>query len=189
MKMLRHYYISDNLDDLEVFEEQLEGAGVSTPQIHVLSHDDAEVAKHHHLHDVNSLMKQDSVHSATVGAVCGAIFSSLVLSIAYFAGWTATAAGWIPFIFLAIVLLGFCTWEGGFIGIQEPNHHFRRFKDALSAGKHIFFVDLKPSQETILTKLLKSHPQLQAAGTGKSTPHWFLEWQKRVPQFLKQTWP
>jgi hypothetical protein len=30
MKMLRHYFISSNLDDLEVFEEQLEAAGVST---------------------------------------------------------------------------------------------------------------------------------------------------------------
>ena len=36
MKMLRHYFISNSLDDLEVFEEQLEAAGVSTPQIHVL---------------------------------------------------------------------------------------------------------------------------------------------------------
>ena len=35
--MRRHYFISDNLDDLEVFEEQLEAAGISTPQIHVLS--------------------------------------------------------------------------------------------------------------------------------------------------------
>ena len=51
MKMLRHYFISDSLDDLEVFEEQLEAAGVSTPQIHVLSRNDAEVHQHPHLHD------------------------------------------------------------------------------------------------------------------------------------------
>jgi hypothetical protein len=37
MDLLRHYFISDSLDDLEVFEEQLEAAGVATPQIHVLS--------------------------------------------------------------------------------------------------------------------------------------------------------
>ena len=35
MPMLRHYFISNDLDDLETFEEQLEAAGVSTPQIHV----------------------------------------------------------------------------------------------------------------------------------------------------------
>ena len=40
MQLLRHYFISDDLDDLELFEEQLESAGVSTPQIHVLSRDE-----------------------------------------------------------------------------------------------------------------------------------------------------
>jgi len=62
MQMLRHYFISDNLDDLEVFEEQLETAGVSTPQIHVLTSHDAELAHHEHLHRVQSMMKKDVVH-------------------------------------------------------------------------------------------------------------------------------
>ena len=35
MNMLRHYFISNSLDDLEVFEEQLEAAGVSTVQIQI----------------------------------------------------------------------------------------------------------------------------------------------------------
>ena len=188
MKMLRHYFISDNLDDLEVFEEQLENAGVSTPQIHVLSRNDAEVA-HHHLHDVTSFMKKDVIHSTKRGAMIGLCAFALILSIAYFAGWTETAAGWIPFIFLAVVLLGFCTWEGGLFGIQIPNHHFRRFEKALNDGKHIFFVDLEPGHEAVLEKLLKSHPQVELAGTGTSTPHWLIEWQKRIPRFFKETWP
>ena len=41
--MLRRYFISNSLDDLEVLEEQLEAAGVSTPQIHVLSLNDTDV--------------------------------------------------------------------------------------------------------------------------------------------------
>ena len=153
MKMLRHYFISDDLDDLEVFEEQLEKAGLSIPQIHVLSRDDSDVARHHHLHDVKSFMKQDVVHSTTWGAVIGLCAFALVMSVAYFAGWTESAAGWMPFLFLAIIILGFSTWEGGLFGIQIPNHHFRRFERALSDGKHIFFVDLEPSQEEILKKL------------------------------------
>ena len=55
--MKRYYFISDDLDDLEAIETQLEAQGISTPQIHVLSEKDAEVESHH-LHDVNSLMKQ-----------------------------------------------------------------------------------------------------------------------------------
>jgi hypothetical protein len=179
MKMLRHYFISDNLDDLEVFEEQLEAAGVSTPQIHVLSRNDAEVHRHHHLHEVESFMKNDIVHSTIKGAVVGVCAFVLVLVVAHFAGWTKTAAGWMPFIFLAILLLGFCTWEGGLRGIQTPNHNFARFEKALSEGKHIFFVDLEPDQEAVLEKLLKSHPQVELAGTGSSTRHWLIALQQK----------
>ena len=147
MKMLRHYFISDSLDDLEVFEEQLEAAGVSSSQIHVLSRADAEVEHHHHLHEVQSFMKNDIVHSTIRGAVVGLVAFVLVLAIAYFAGWTECAVGWMPFIFLAIVLLGFCAWEGGLLGIQRPNHDFSRFDQALSGGKHVLFVDLEQHQE------------------------------------------
>ncbi len=174
MKMLRHYFIGNSLDELEVLEEQLEAAGIATPQIHVLSRDEAEVHQHRHLHEVESFMKTDVVHSTIRGAVVGICAAALVLAVAYFAGWTESAAGWIPFIFLAVIVLGFCTWEGGFLGIQKPNHNFIRFEKALKEGKHIFFVDLAPEQEAVLEKLLRAHPQVELAGTGSSTRHWLI---------------
>jgi hypothetical protein len=125
-------------------------------------------------------MKNDIVHSAIKGAVVGICAFVLVLAIAYFAGWTKTGAGWMPFIFLAIVMLGFCTWEGGLRGIQVPNHNFARFEKALSEGKHVFFVDLEPNQEAILEKVLKSHPQVELAGTGSSTQHWLVTLQQKT---------
>lgn len=179
MKMLRHYFISDNLDDLEIFEEQLEAAGVSTPQIHVLSRNDAEVHQHHHLHEVESFMKNDVVHSALRGALVGLCGSAFVLAVAYFAGWTRTAVGWIPFIFLAVVLLGFCTWEGGLFGIQTPNRKFARFENVLGEGKHVFFVDLQPHQEAVLEEVLKAHPKVEVAGTGSSTRSWLITLQQK----------
>jgi hypothetical protein len=180
MNTLRHYFISNSLDDLEVFEEQLEAAGIATPQIHVLSRNDAEVENHRHLHEVQSFMKQDIVHSTERGAVVGLCAFVLVLSAAYFAGWTETAVGWMPFIFLALVLLGFSTWVGGLLGIEKPNHKFARFEQALSDGKHVFFVDLEPHQEAILEKVLKSHPQVELAGTGSSTPYWLIALQQKA---------
>src|ERR1017187_6224396 len=99
MNMLRHYFVSDSLDDLEVFEQQLEAAGVSAPQIHVLSRNNAGVANHRHLHEVQSFMTRDIVHSAQRGAVVGLFACVLALYVAYHAGWTDTAAGWMSFIF------------------------------------------------------------------------------------------
>lgn len=180
MKMLRHFFISDNADDLELFEEQLEAAGVKRPQIHVLSRNVADVASHEHLNYVRSLMTSDLVHSTTRGAILGLVGFALVLLVAYFAGWTETAAGWVPFLFLAVLVLGFCTWEGGLSGIQRPNHNFARFDQALKDGKHVFIVDLEPSQEAILEKLLPLHPKVELAGTGPSTQHWIVAVQHRL---------
>ncbi len=180
MKMLRHYFISDSLDDLDVFEEQLEAAGVARPQIHVLSANDPDVQRHAHLHAVQSLLRSDVVRSTTRGAMVGVAAAVLVLSIAHFAGWTQTAAGWMPFLFLSVILLGFCTWEGGFLGIQKPNHNFARFEQALKDGKHIFFVDLEPQQEATLDRVLKAHPKVELAGTGAAVQHWLVSLQQRL---------
>ena len=136
--MLRHYYISDDLNDLQAVETELKAKGVSTPQIHVLSENDAEVEKHH-LHAIEAVLKQDVVHSTTVGAVIGLVAAISLLVVTYLVDWHTTAAGWLPFGFLAVIVLGFCTWEGGLIGIQIPNHQFKRFQKLLKQGKHIFF--------------------------------------------------
>jgi hypothetical protein len=67
VSVLRHYFINDNLDDLEVLEEELEARNVETSQIHVLSLDDRGTESHVHIHDVTSLMKRDVIHS---GEMC-----------------------------------------------------------------------------------------------------------------------
>jgi len=182
--MKRHFYISDNLDDLEHVEEELESSGVSTPQIHVLSEDDADV-ENHHLHKVEAVLKKDVVHSMEIGAMAGVVAATLVLIVAYFAGWTASAAGWVPFVFLAVVILGFCTWEGGLFGIQEPHYQFKRFQEALHEGKHVLFVDVDPSQEEVLSQVVARHSKLELAGVGEATPALIVGAQNTWRNFVK----
>ena len=180
--MKRHYYISDNLDELETFEHELEDNGVSTPQIHVLSENDAGVEEHH-LHEVESVLKQDVVHGTEIGAVVGVLAAAVVLLVAYFSGWTETVT-WVPFIFLSVVLLGFCTWEGGLFGIQEPHKEFRRFQEKLHEGKHVFFVDVEESQEPVLDRVIEAHPHMQLAGVGDATPGWVIGVQQKWRSFM-----
>jgi len=182
--MQRHYFISEDLAELEVIQNELEGNGISTPQMHVLSNDEADVAIHK-LHQVEAVLKKDVVHSMEIGALVGVVLSLLVLAVAYLAGWTESAAGWVPFIFLSIVVLGFCAWEGGFKGIQQPHNQFRRFENALRRGKHVFFVDVDPEQETVLETIAKSHPGLRPAGIGSSTPRWVIQAQKKWTGFVE----
>lgn len=182
--MNRHYYISDNLDDLETLENELEASGISTEQIHVLSDKDADVEQHH-LHDVSSVMKQDIVHSGKIGSLIGLALAALVVLLAWLNDWADTPAGWIPFVFLAAVLLGFSVWEGSLFGLQKPNSAFQQFADKLHEGKHLFFVDVKPAQEPLLNQIVAHHPRLELAGTGSASPNWAIALQHHWNQFRK----
>ncbi|WP_068546368.1 NAD/FAD-utilizing enzyme [Thalassotalea crassostreae] len=182
--MVRHYYLSNDLKELVSVEQELLDNGFKRPQMHVLSDQDAEVQLNH-LHEVESILKKDIVHSTEVGALVGVIAATLVLLTAYLLNWTNTAAGWMPFIFLAIVLLGFCTWEGGFIGIQRPNVEFERFQKTLNNGNHVFFVDTDPSQESTLERVINLHPALVVESTGEATPSWVIRGQEKYQSFMK----
>jgi hypothetical protein len=185
--MKRHYYISTDLDDLDHVEEELERAGVATPQMHVLSRDDAGVAMRPHLHPVEAVLKKDVVHGTEMGAVVGVVGAGLVLAVSYFSGVTETV-GWVPFVFLAVIVLGFCTWEGGLLGIQEPHVDFVRFQEDLDAGRHIFFVDVDEEQEAALARIVADHPNLKASGEGTATPKIVVAAQKKFHDAM-QTLP
>lgn len=181
--MQRHFFASDNLRELEVLEMELEQRGVVTPQIHVLSNLDSEVGSHR-VHEVSSLMRTDVIRKGLIGAMCGIVGSAAVLAVASTSG-IAAQFGWIPFVFLAIVVLGFCTWEAGFLGFQLPNSRFRHFQQFLDQGQHIFFVDLRADQGPLLADVLTQHRQLRVLGTGEGTPWWLISLQDKFQRFMR----
>jgi len=183
--MKRHFYISDDLDDLEVIERQLEDAGVTTPPIHVLSEDDAGV-KAHRLNDIEAVLRRNVVHGTELGAVVGVIGSALILLTCWATGLHETIT-WVPPVFLSIIILGFCTWEGGFIGIQKPHMDFERFQDTLRSGKHVLLVDVTAKQERILQQVTSEHPKLTPAGEGAAAPGWFVRGVDLFNQMIKGT--
>ena len=181
----RHYYVSDNLNDLEKVEEELEANDVFIGQIHVLSDDDAGLQRHEHLHAVPSIMKQDFVRATERGAVVGAGMAALVLMVVSLTR-LPESVGWPPFVLLAIVMFGFCIWESSFLGFQSRNVKFIRFEGDLHKGKHVFFVDIESHQESVLDEVLKAHPKLSPAGTGDATPDWLLQLQCHWYKFRKE---
>ena len=186
--MKRHFYISNDLDDLDRIELELENGGVHKPQIHVFSKNDTGVETHDHLHNIESVFKNDVVHGTIRGAWTGVGIAALVLIVVSYTSWPESYT-WVPFIFLAIVLLGFSAWVGGLVGIQTPHHDFKRFERQLREGKHVFIVDVDPQQESILETVEQNHPGLQLAGTGKAPPRWIVMGQYGVQRFTSETFP
>jgi hypothetical protein len=189
MKLTRYYFTSDQLDDLETFEEELEREGIVTEQIHVLTADCRGAALHRHLHAVTSFMKVDVVHSTLIGAACGACLALLGLLTAYWAGWYGGQAGWTPFVFLAVVMLGFATWQGGLWGVQTRNAHFRRFEAAVQEGRHVFFVDAAARDRAPIEKVAARHSGLSFAGFDRGAPGWLVFSQHRVTHFFTHVFP
>lgn len=185
--MKRRYFLSDDLDELDRLQQALIDAGLATPQIHVLSRDDAGVEQREHLTPVEAVLRKDVVRGTEMGAVAGILGAGLVLGVAHASGVTA-AVGWVPFVFLAIVVLGFCTWEGGLFGIQEPHSEFSRFSDALAGGSHLLLVDVTAREEEILDKLVSWHTGVRPAGDGYAAPEVVLRAHKKFKDVM-QTLP
>ena len=181
--MKRHYFISDDLDDLAEIQRGLDAAGITPPQVHVLSNDDAGLTLKQ-LHQVEAVLRKDVVHGTERGAAVGIAGAAAILLLFWVSG-LADSYTWVPPIFLAIVVLGFCTWEGGLIGIQEPNVNFRRFQEELQAGKHILLVDVNDHQTRALRHIAVAHPGLEAAGVGEATPGWVIGAQQKWSRFLE----
>lgn len=166
--MQRHYFVDDDLDDLETVSEELEDAGIAGEQIYVLTHNEEEVDRRNFNH-VWSVLKKDTVRAALLGALIGVCLAAAVLAGAWASGLPQTYS-WAPFTFLAIILLGFSTWEGGLWGIQEPHHEFKRFEAELDRGRHVLLVEADSKQLAAVNTVCGAHPGLNKIGEGKSVP-------------------
>lgn len=180
--MRRYFFITDKLEDIEKVETSMKSQGFVDDQYHVLSNSVTEKRK---LHEVSSILKQDVIHSGEIGALVGLGAAAVVILLAWVTGWYNGSFGWAPFITLAIVVFGFCTWEGAFLGFQVPNSQFKRFDKALAQGKHVFFVDLDKEQLKSFETILKWHPELKAAGTGIGMPSWLIRSSHNIKEAIK----
>ena len=174
--MKRAYFVTDNLDELESVEKELGQHGIPEAHMQVLSEDEVGV-QNHHLHSVSGFMQKDVVHQGTRGALFGVILAGIMLFSANAMG-AFSFAGPLPFAFLAIIILGFSTWVGGFIGIRQTNYKFRDLVDVVAKGKHVFLVDFSEKQAHIIEKLTKRHPRLANAGFGSSVVNPFEEYEE-----------
>lgn len=170
--MNRYYYINDDLDILEKLHNDLQARGVDSERIHLLSDQDAQVSTRH-MNEVEPLAKKDMVRAGLVGALVGVVLAFIILVVALVAGLMDTVWA-VPILFLAVVILGFCVWEGGLIGAHHPHPEVKRFQEHLANGQHVLFVDVEEREMASMSEAVAAYPQVKPAGTGKSEPGIFV---------------
>ncbi len=178
--MKRYFYVSDDLNEIAAFENELEAKGVSRGQIHVLSNDEAGVAERN-LNQVYSWFKTDVISTTYKGVLVGVVLAAIVLGIAASTGLPETIT-WAPFIMLAIVCVGFCTWEAGLIGSHLPSKRFKRFQEMLERGQHVLMVDADKADMEKLHEVVSQHRSVYAAGEEKTADQWTVVTEKRFRQ-------
>lgn len=182
--MLRHYYIVDSLDELEIIEHELQSYGIGQPQIHTLTNSDSSLG-HHYLYEVDNSLKQGLIKTEDIGTAIGIIAAFSILLVTYLLGWHNGPLGGMPIIIFALLVLVFCTWEGDHVGIQLPNINSKLFKESLEKGKTILFIDVEQQQELTINKIMMSHPNLKPEGITATTPEWLIRQQKKLRGLLK----
>lgn len=154
-------YLTDNAEELDAAEHDLEANGVPRSHIHVLSMNDAPLADKG-LPLYSEWAKRDITHSGGKGAIIGLVTGALLLVGAYAYGVSESWA-WAVLLFLSAVVVGFCTWEGGLVGVNRINHDFADQQDAINSGEHLLVVDAEnPDEERAARYAIESHPVLRS---------------------------
>ncbi|TKB48182.1 hypothetical protein FCL40_13715 [Ferrimonas sediminicola] len=179
--MTRHFYLANSLWELGQIEAQLERQGLSPAQIHVVS-DKGNLATRFHLQNGSSLLFLELAHFTLKGARIGAQLALLCLALASLFDVGSSNVGWPPFLLLSAILLGFCVWEGGLIGICAPYQLRCRYHHSIERGQHLMLVDVEQAQEAGLSRVLEQHPMVIPLGRGAGVEsgavrmqHWWLK--------------
>ena len=172
MKALKHYFISDDLDDLDFLEDELEHAGIDSTRICVFSNDSVSVANDIHLHAVQSIFTRDVVHCSW----CRNRFTWCLPGVGYdLRPGSPRLYHWLDTLYFPVCGCdGFCTWEGGFVGMQKQTIITNNLSQLWRMANMSSSLDLDPNQEKSLSIALQDHPKLLEAATEVGSPHWIL---------------
>lgn len=175
--MKRHYYVASNLNEVETVKHALREKGVSTLQMHLLTDADAE-ADRQGIQNQDSITRKDVPRSFLRGFCIGLIAVALLVAVTLVFDIPGLSNGLMLFI-ASVILLGFCTWEGGLFGIQRAGRQVRRFEKDLHQGKHVFYVDVDDEQRGVLDSVMAAHPGLRAVGTDTAESSWKLNLRRK----------
>ena len=157
--MQHKYFLSDDLNELEEFHDELVELGIDHNHIHLWVNQPGNIKKSRIL-PINDFMKTDVVHSTIRGAFLGALVALLVLCSSLIIG-HHDELGIYPYVCVALVCLGLVTWEGGLWGIQNTHHKFKQHADSINHNKFMLMLDFQQKEYEALRQVEKKHTSLK----------------------------
>ncbi|PKI17857.1 hypothetical protein [Colwellia sp. 12G3] len=166
--MRREYFLAESLEDVDkaasILHDQLH---INENNIHVICNDSKGI-KQHNLHEGSILEKSDLVrggeHGALLGIVAGITGCAiLIMSMPFWGVSELTKQAVMAFTLLSSLMLG--GFIGSFIGLLHVNYKIFRFKDDLTTGKFLMFVD---SNELEIIKIALEKQPVIDKGEGSS---------------------
>ena len=149
------YFLSPSLVSAHKISDDLHDAGVRDWFVHVVSNDEAGLAREH-LHSSNYLETLDIVRESIVGALIG-FLSGLVLALIFKV--FQPLGQEIPLlaytVIVAVVTMFGC-WVGGLDGWAHRNRKIERFMPEIEAGKNLILVYATRNQEQVVTEMMSN---------------------------------
>ena len=162
--MKRLYYITDQIENAEHISDELSNNGIDRHHIHVLSKNETGVATHH-LNGPNLFERVDFFRGALNGLLIALLVGILGLIIARFLwGWSTIG---LPQFALLTLLMLFGSWVGGLIGFAHENIHLRRFHREVEEGRHLMMIDVQPSEERLVRRIIEHLAEATFTGEDK----------------------
>jgi hypothetical protein len=182
------YYLTPNLVSAHKVSDDLHEAGVGDWFIHVVSHDEAGLAREH-LHSSNYLETLDIVREAIIGTLFGFMGGLIIALVIHAIDPFPIQLPFLAYAAIVLVYTMFGCWVGGLDGWAHKNRKIERFMPDVEAGKHLILIYAKQRQlEAVFDMMAARHPEakLMASDSRFMNPFSKLEVIKGAHQVVRE---
>jgi hypothetical protein len=163
--MKRHYYITNDIENIEVLFKDLSHKQIKEKGIHIYSKKEREI-ENHTLPKIFDFFKTDIIHSGEKGLILG-IFLSLIFFIIINLLNLTQKIGTFNVYFISFFIILLSSWEGGLIGISKKNYKISQFNKKLNDTDYLIMIDRDNIAEEIF-KIINEHQNIQKVGIGSN---------------------
>ena len=153
------YYLTPNLVSTHKVSDDLHSAGVGDWFIHIVSHDEAGLAREH-LHSSNYLETLDIVREAIIGTLLGFLGGLVIALVIKLIDPFPIELPFLAYLAIVVFYTMFGCWVGGLDGWANRNRKIERFMPDIEAGKYLVLIYAKQTQlETVFDMMASEHPE------------------------------